>query len=299
MLRLRHQVGDDQRRVGRIVGDDDQLRRPGGHVDADLADEAHLRRGNVGVAGADDLVDAHERGRTERRRRHPRRAAALVDLGDAEAVADVVQLVARRRRGRGDADDLLNAGDARRHRGHHQRRDVDRAAAGHVAADAAQRPHAVPHRAPLIRLRQLRPVERLDALQREIDGLGHLGADGDAARRGPDRLRRDRDAVELRDLLRDVRVAARADAGDDRVGHVQGVLVRGIAPRHELAQRGAAFRGAGFVHSHVSPLSINPVGAHSVRLRAHGRTLCAPTDVACFASSIRAMSSRTSFGLVR
>src|SRR5256885_93316 len=80
---------DDGRGVGGFGGDHDQLRRPGGHADAALADEARFRRRHVRVARPDELVDARQRRRAERRRRDARRAAAAVDLLNAELIADV------------------------------------------------------------------------------------------------------------------------------------------------------------------------------------------------------------------
>src|SRR5205823_14586613 len=49
VLGLRVEVRLHQRGVGGVVGDDHQLGRPGGHVDPHLADQTHLRRGDVGV----------------------------------------------------------------------------------------------------------------------------------------------------------------------------------------------------------------------------------------------------------
>ena len=57
MLGLREEVHRDPVGIGRAVADHQDLGRPGHHVDADRAEHAALRRGDVGVARADDLVD--------------------------------------------------------------------------------------------------------------------------------------------------------------------------------------------------------------------------------------------------
>ena len=80
MLRLRKQIGRDEARVGARIGEDDDLRRPGDHVDADDAEHPPFRRRDIGVAGSDNLVDRRDasafrrRGRRSPARRRPDRS---------------------------------------------------------------------------------------------------------------------------------------------------------------------------------------------------------------------------------
>ena len=136
MLRLRIEVGLHEFNIRRFIRDHHQLRRSRGHVDADRADELRLCRGHVLISRTDDLVDARQRLRSERRRRDPRRAAALIDRADAESRTGVVQFVARGGGRRRDHDQFAHAGDARRNRAHDERGEVHRAPAGNVDSDA-------------------------------------------------------------------------------------------------------------------------------------------------------------------
>src|SRR5690606_38530563 len=56
VLGLGEQVHGDPVRVGLAVADDEDFRRPGDHVDADLAEHVTLGGGDVDVARTDDLV---------------------------------------------------------------------------------------------------------------------------------------------------------------------------------------------------------------------------------------------------
>ena len=77
---------------------------------------------------------------------------------------------------------------------------------------------------PAIRLRQLRTMKCFHALDGHFDRIRHLVVDRHLARGDLDLGRRERDAVESRDLFGDVRVAARAHAGDHLVGDEQGIV---------------------------------------------------------------------------
>ena len=57
VLGLRQKVGGDPGGIVVAVGDDQDLRRAGDQVDADLAEHAALGGGDIGVARAGDLVD--------------------------------------------------------------------------------------------------------------------------------------------------------------------------------------------------------------------------------------------------
>ena len=83
MLGLRDEVGGDATRVGRRGGEDEALGGPGRQVDADLAADLDLGRGDPGVAGADDPVDGLEAGLGQAVRQRPDRLGAA---GDDEGI---------------------------------------------------------------------------------------------------------------------------------------------------------------------------------------------------------------------
>ena len=183
MLGLAEQVGGDDHRIGRLVGDDQDLRRAGDEVDADLPEQAALRLDDVGVAGPDEEVDrrrssrfrararrAPGRRRGRRSRRRPRDAWRR-SWRPARAV--------ERRRARRDA---LDARDLRRDDAHVRGRDHRVAAAGHVRADARDRDVPVAEANAGKRLdlevdhrRPLRLGERPHLLLAERDVVEHLG----------------------------------------------------------------------------------------------------------------------------
>ena len=80
VLGLRQEVGGDPGRIVLRVGHDQDLRRTGDKVDADLAEDAALGGGDIGVARAGDLVDRLDRLRAVGERRHGLRAADAPDL---------------------------------------------------------------------------------------------------------------------------------------------------------------------------------------------------------------------------
>ena len=96
VLRLRQKIGGDKAGIGAAVGEDHHFARPRDHVDADDPEHPPLGRRDIGVAGADDLVD---RGDCLR---------PIGERGDRLRAADPV--------------DLVHAGDARR--GQRQRIDA-------------------------------------------------------------------------------------------------------------------------------------------------------------------------------
>ena len=83
MLGLGEQVGGDEGGIGGAVGEHDDLRGAGDHVDADDAEHAPLGRRHIGVAGADDLADRRDGRRAIGERGDRLRAADAVDLVDA------------------------------------------------------------------------------------------------------------------------------------------------------------------------------------------------------------------------
>ena len=220
MLLLRGEIGGNEIGIGCFVGNDHELRRSGGHVDADGADQARLGRGDVAVARPDDFVDARERLRAECRRRHAGCATAAINLADAEPVADEVELIAIGGRRRRDRHDLAHARDARRNGGHNQRGEVHRPPTRHVKSDAPQWLDAMdnlrPVFAPRVSGRQLLPMKCIDALNCKLDRFLHSRIDADPAWRDENVV--DRDAVESRDLFANVCVAARPHARDGGIG---------------------------------------------------------------------------------
>ena len=150
----RHPVG---RR--RAVGEDQDLARPGDHVDADRAEDAPLGARDVGVAGAGDLVDGRDRRRAVGERADRLRAAdgeQAVDAGERGRGEDERGCARRRRRAEMPS---LRAGigatmtisptpaTLRRHRVHQHARRIRRLAARHVDADALDRRHLLAEQA--------------------------------------------------------------------------------------------------------------------------------------------------------
>ena len=135
VLGLGEQVGGDElgRRV--VVGDHDELRRPGDRVGADDARDLALGQRDVDVARPDDHVDGADG------------LGAVRERGDRLRATDPVHLVdpgerrggQRGRRdlpvaaGRHTQNDLRHAGDPRRDRGHEDGRRVVGETAGHIA----------------------------------------------------------------------------------------------------------------------------------------------------------------------
>ena len=139
----RHPVG---RR--RAVGEDQDLARPGDHVDPDRAEDAPLGARDVGVARAGDLVHRRNRRRAVGERADRLRAADReqpVDARDRSRGEDQrVALAARHRRAH---DDLADARDLGRHGVHQHARRIRREAAGDVDADALERRHLLAEQA--------------------------------------------------------------------------------------------------------------------------------------------------------
>ncbi len=141
VLGLREKVHREPFRRGAAIGDDENLRWAGNHVDADAAKHLALRFGDIGISRADDLVDAGNRTRAIRERRHCLRAANADDAIDA-----------RERRGgehqririRTHHDDLAHAGHLGGHSVHEDGGGIRRLAARHVDADTVEGRDALP-----------------------------------------------------------------------------------------------------------------------------------------------------------
>ena len=89
MLGLADQVGGDERRNGRAVGDQHDLARAGDAVDVDRAEDVLLGQRDEEVARPDDLVDRLQPDRLHAvgQRRDALGAADPIDLGHAERMA--------------------------------------------------------------------------------------------------------------------------------------------------------------------------------------------------------------------
>ena len=135
MFGLRDQVGGDVGGAAAIAGDHD-FSGSGEHVDGAVEGDEALGRGDVEIAGADDLVDARDGFSAVGERRDGVGAAGAIELGDAEQVRG-------RERFRGglgrDENDALHARDLRGDGGHQQRGWKRVAAAGNIAADRSER----------------------------------------------------------------------------------------------------------------------------------------------------------------
>ena len=140
VLGLGEEVDGHPVRIARAVGDDQHFGGTGHHVDADGAEHAALGAGDVGVAGADDLVHLRNGLRAVGQRADGLGAADgehAIDAGQMRrGQHQFVPLAARRRH---HHDEFLDA----RHLGgngvHQHRTRIGRLAAGHVEADAIER----------------------------------------------------------------------------------------------------------------------------------------------------------------
>ena len=131
------QIDRDHHDVGGLVGDDENLGRPGEKIDADAAVELALGLRDVGVARADQHVHGLDALGAQRHRGHGLHAAQHVDFVGAPEVhrgdgGGVRLSLVRRRAG----DDARHARDLRGHDAHVRRCDHGIAAARDVAADA-------------------------------------------------------------------------------------------------------------------------------------------------------------------
>ena len=261
MLCLTEQVGGDDHRVGGLVGDDQDLRRAGDEVDADLAEQPALGLDDVRVARADEEVHRVDRLRPERERRERLDAAEDVDLVGAGEV----------HRGDGGVRDppvegwragrnALDAGDLRRDDAHVRGGDHRVAAAGHVRADARHGnvPVAEPDAGKRLHLEvgHRRPLclrERAHLLLAERDVVEHLGgnaleARGDLVGVEPEALRLP--AVEAGRVPPDGGVSVRRDGRDDLVDDLRDGTV---VDRALMARMGVfrvckgLFRGSDYV----------------------------------------------------
>ena len=114
MLGLAEQVGGDDARIVPRVGNDDDLARPGDHIDAHHAIDLPLRLGDPRVARAGDDVDGRDLLGAIGKRRHRLRAADPPDFIDPADMRrrhhDRVGVAARRRGHHHDAPHARDLG---------------------------------------------------------------------------------------------------------------------------------------------------------------------------------------------
>jgi hypothetical protein len=239
VLGLAEEVGGHERRVGGGVGQDQDLGRPGEQIDTHPAEQLSLRLGDVGVAGADDHVDALQLVQPERKRGQSLDAAEADDLvgprGGDRVQRGRVDAAALARRGRGH--DPPYAGHLRHDHGHEGRREHRVAAPRHVGADGFDRHVPVPEPHATQRLhveirerRELALGEVAHARLREGDvplellrqrgggGLDLLGADQERVWRP---------VVEPAREVADGLLAAPLDVGQHALDRALDLLVRG------------------------------------------------------------------------
>ena len=227
MLGLREQVRGDPFRLIGAIGDHQDLGGARDHVDADGAEDQALGGGDIGVAGAHDLVHRRNRLGAVGERGDGLRPAHPIDLCDACDLGGGhhrrVERAIRRRHDHGDAP---HAGDAGGDRVHQHGARIGGGAARHVEPDRVQRAPAGTQPdtdvVTVVEIGRHEPaVEGLDPFRRlhqrvayRIGRCGRVG--GDVCRRNPNLLRRERDAVEARGVVQQRCIAAFAYCIDDR-----------------------------------------------------------------------------------
>ena len=145
MLCLGGEVDGNRHGIRRVIGDDRGFGRAGEDVDPDSPEEKALGLGDKGVTGPDDDVGLATGEEAESHTGHGVHAAHLQDgvgAGQIHGIGHrrVDRVTARRRTGH----DEVNAGDLGRGDAHDSGGRVGVAAAGHVAAGALHRQHALP-----------------------------------------------------------------------------------------------------------------------------------------------------------
>ena len=268
---LAEQVGGDPVGVVRGIGDDDDLRRAGDHVDADDPVDLALGLRDPGVARAGDDVDVRDA------------AGAVGECSDALRAADPPQLVDpgevrggedegidRATRRRGHHHQPSDAGDARGDGVHQQRGGIGGAAAGDVDARRIDRqPARAEANAGAVRIigvcGSLALVIGADAGRGEVErdaqarierfvGGGAIGSVDAPA--GLVRVVAIKGAGEIGERC----FAFCADAGDDR-GDIAGDIGRGFAAVvDEGGEAGGEVGGGGVEADHCGIFTIPPRG---------------------------------------
>ena len=226
VLGLRQQIRRDPRGIRGCVGDDDDLGRSCDHIDADLSENLPLGRGDIGIAGTDDLGNSADR------------PGAVGERGNCLRATNPIDFVhAAQRRGcehqrrnlalrcRHDHHDALDPRDLGGDGVHQHGRRVGSRATGHVkphgrdGRPAPAEPDALLILEKLV-LRLLALMESPDARGRELEGLEMHRITGgarriDLGRRDPDAASREIDGIEAERILRQRRVAPRSHIRND------------------------------------------------------------------------------------
>ena len=139
VLRLGEEVHGQPLRVGAAVGDHQDLRGAGDHVDPHLAEHRPLGGGHVDVAGPDDLVDpGHRLGAIGQGRHRLGAAHGEHPVHPGQVGRGQHQLVEHAVRGRHHHDDLAHPGHVGGNGVHQHRGGVGRLAPRNVDAGAIQ-----------------------------------------------------------------------------------------------------------------------------------------------------------------
>mmetsp|Transcript_5219 Transcript_5219/g.10636 ORF Transcript_5219/g.10636 Transcript_5219/m.10636 type:complete len:368 (-) Transcript_5219:200-1303(-) len=185
VLRLRQEVGGDEGVGGVLVGDDEHLRGPRGHVDAHhrlAVLQRHLRRRHKLVPRPEDLRHLGAGVGAVGHGGHGLCAARLENVGDARLLGHVEHLRADGAvlHGGGGHYQRAAPGDLRRHRQHQRRRRQHRRPARHVQPHRRDRPSNAAadnsrHGLNLQRLcLLLSHVERVNVVVRHVERSLHL-----------------------------------------------------------------------------------------------------------------------------
>ena len=217
----------------RVVGDDEDLGRPGEQIDPDFPVQLPLGLRHVGVAGPGEDIDRVDGLGPDRHRRdglHPAEQVDLVGTGQVHSGNRRGRHLAADRRGA--SSDPFDARHLCRHHGHVGGGDQRVATTGHVGTRRNDWEAALTQPDPRCRL-DLEVAQRVtlvsgehtDVLLHGPDVIEHLAGHrgdnvGDRVRAEPETVRTP--AVERRGVLADGCVAARPDVVDhpgDRVAH--------------------------------------------------------------------------------
>ena len=148
MFGLTEQVGGNEGGIGSFVGNHQNLGGAGDHIDGNFAVEQPLCGGDVGVAGADDLLHLADAFRAAGERGDTVDAAEAVDFGHAGKFHRVENCRMHRPvpPGRSDGNDLLHPRGGGDSGGVDHRGNQGRGAARNVDADPVERFKFLPER---------------------------------------------------------------------------------------------------------------------------------------------------------
>ena len=150
MLGLGEKIHRDPRGIRSAVGNDEDLRWSGDHVDTHDTKHPPLRRRDVGVTRTDDLVHLrHGLGAIGESADRLRTAHGEHPVHPTQAGGCKDQPVLLAMRGRHRHHDLAHPGDLCRNAVHQHGRRISRFAARHVESDTIEGRHALPQPGPV------------------------------------------------------------------------------------------------------------------------------------------------------